>query len=293
MIDRRTFLAAAGAALAAGCYAQTPGNGSAALAPPDFEPLRQRLGEGGRLGVAALDVASGRRLGHDEDSRYAMCSTFKLPLAAAILAEVERGRMSLDEEIPFTRADLLPNSPVSEAHAARGRLPVARLCAAIVQVSDNAGANVLLRRIGGPAGLTRFCRTAGDEVTRLDRYELELNSNLPGDPRDTTSPAAMLGFMRAVLLGDRFSPASRARLTGWMEGTTTGLARLRAGLPVGWRAGDKTGTGNHANNDIAIAWPPRRGPILIASYTSGPVDDDGVRNGIHAEVARIVAAAFA
>jgi len=293
MIDRRTFLAAAGAALAAGCYAQPPGNGSIAVAPPDFGPLRLRLGPNGRLGVAALDVASGRRVGHDETSRYAMCSTFKLPLAAAILAEADAGRLTLDQEIAYSRADLLDTSPVTKAHVARGRLPVAQLCAAAIQVSDNAAANLLLARIGGPAGLTRFLRGAGDAVTRLDRTEPALNSNLPDDPRDTTSPAAMLGFMQAVLLGEVLSPASRARLTGWMGGTTTGLTRLRAGFPAGWRVGDKTGTGSGANNDLAIAVPPGRGPILIASYTSGSVEDMTVRNAVHADVARLVAAAFA
>ena len=217
----------------------------------------------------------------------------KLPLAAAILAEVDAGRLTLDQRIRYGRADLLDTSPVTKAHVALGSLPVARLCAAAIQVSDNAAANLLLARIGGPAGLTRFFRAAGDNVTRLDRTEMALNSNLPGDPRDTTSPAAMLGFMRAVLLGDMLSPASRARLTGWMEGTTTGLARLRAGLPAGWRVGDKTGTGSGANNDIAIAFPPGRGPILIASYTSGPVEDMAARNGVHADIARLVAAAFA
>lgn len=295
MIDRRSFLVA-GTALASACLARPAPDPHAAPGPRievDFGPILTMLGPGGRLGVAALDVASGRRIGHDEHSRYAMCSSFKLPLAAAVLAEVEAGRMALDEEIAFTRADAISNSPVVDAHLARGRLPVERLCAAAVEVSDNAAANLLLARIGGPAGLTRFFRSAGDAVTRLDRFELALNSNLPGDPRDTTSPAAMLGLLRNLLLGDRLGPASRTRLIGWMEGATTGLTRLRAGLPADWRAGDKTGTGNGANNDVAIAWPPAGGPILIASYTDGAVEDMAVRNPIHAAVARRIAAAFA
>jgi beta-lactamase class A len=295
MIDRRSFLLA-GAALASGCLAQPARDAEPMQSlriPVDFGPELAMLGPGGRLGVAALDVATGRRVGHDEESRYAMCSSFKLPLAAAILAEVEAGRMTLDQDIAFTRADLLFNSPVVEAHLAEGRLPVERLCAAAVEVSDNAAANLLLARIGGPAGLTRFFRSAGDRVTRLDRNETVLNTNLPGDPRDTSSPAAMVGLLHNLLLGNRLSQASRGRLTGWMEGATTGLTRLRAGLPAGWRAGDKTGTGNGANNDLAIAWPPGRGPILIVSYTDGREEDMAVRNPIHAAIARRVAAAFA
>jgi len=295
MIDRRSFLVAGAATLASGCLAQPAQNarpaGDARI-EVDFRPELALLGPGGRLGVAALDIASGRRLGHDEDSRYAMCSTFKLPLAAAILAEVEAGRMALDQQIPFSRADLLANSPVVEAHLAEGRLPVERLCAAAIQVSDNAAANLLLVRIGGPAGLTRFFRSAGDSVTRLDRNEPALNANMPGDSRDSSSPAAMLGLLNTLLLGRRLGQPFRNRLTGWMEGTTTGLTRLRAGLPAGWRVGDKTGTGNGANNDLAIAWPPGRGPILIVSFTDGRVEDMAIRNPIHAAVARRIAAAF-
>jgi len=295
MIDRRSFLIA-GAALASGCLAQPARDARAPRGQrllADFGPELAMLGPGGRLGVAALDVATGRRVSHDEDGRYAMCSSFKLALAAAILTEVEAGRMRLDDQISFSRTDLLGNSPVTEAHLAEGRLPVEQLCAAAVEVSDNAAANLLLARIGGPAGLTRFLRSAGDSVTRLDRNEPELNSNLPGDPRDTSSPAAMLGLLQALLLGDRLNPASRARLIGWMENCATGRDRLRAGLPAGWRVGDKTGTGNGANVDLAIAWPPGRGPILIASFTDGRREDLRVRNPVHAAVARKVAAALA
>ena len=289
MIDRRAVVIGAGA-LATACMGYPHESRRARV---DFRGLQESLGPGGRLGVAALDVASGRRLAHDEAGRYAMASTFKVALAGAILAEAERGALALDREIAFGPGDLVSHSPVLEAHLQRGRLPVERLARAIVEVSDNGAANLLLARIGGPAGLTAFIRRCGDAVTRLDRPEPELNSNLPGDPRDTTTPAAMVGLLHALLLGDALGPASRARLIGWMEGATTGRDRLRAGFPAGWRVGDKTGTGaNGAHNDIAIAWPPGRGPILIASYQSGGNADAATRNAVHASVARAVAAAF-
>ena len=161
------------------------------------------------------------------------------------------------------------------------------------RLSDNSAANLLLARVGGPAGLTAFIRSAGDHVTRCDRTEPALNSNLPGDPRDTTTPRAMVGLMRTLLVGERLSSASRARLIGWMEDATTARDRLRGGFPAGWRAGDKSGTGRDENNDLAIAWPPGRGPILIASFTSGAVETMAQRNAVHADVARAVAAAFA
>lgn len=290
MIDRRAFVAGT-LALAAGCRGPAP---QTAEARSSLELLRAELGQHARLGVAALDTGSGRRLRFDADSRYAMCSTFKLPLAAAILSGVDRGRFRLDEEIAFGEADLLTHAPVIRANLRRGRLSLERLCAAIIEVSDNSAANLLLRRIGGPAGLTDFIRRCGDRVTRLDRYEGALNSNLPGDPRDTTTPAAMVGLMQALLLGNVLTPDSREQLVEWTEGATTGLRRLRAGLPPGWRAGDKTGNGaNGAANDIAIAWPPGRAPILIASYISDAEVGDSARHAAHAAVARAVVHAFA
>jgi beta-lactamase class A len=297
MIDRRTFIAA-GAALTVGCAASAPDKAN----PPDetareardgLEAIRRTLGEGARLGVAAIDTGSGRELRFDADSRYAMASTFKLPLAAAVLAEVDAGRIGFEEQLAFAPGDPLPNSPTVEAHLALGRLPVVQLCAAIVERSDNSAANILLRRLGGPEALTRFIRACGDGVTRLDRYELELNSNLPGDPRDTTSPAAMAGLIRKLALGDVLAPQSRTHLSTWLKKAVPGLDRLRAGLPVPWLVGDKTGTGaNGAVNDVAIAWQSKRAPIVIACYQSGGTADRAVREAAHASVARLVARAF-
>lgn len=289
MLDRRSFLWGSASLLVA-CNAPT----ASREVRPSLELLRTELGQQARVGVAALDTGTGRTLRFDADSRYAMCSTFKLPLAAAILAEVEAGRMRLNDPIAFTEDDLLDYAPVVRDNLDRGSLSVGRLCAAIIEVSDNSAANLLLRRIGGPAGLTTFIRRCGDRVTRCDRYEEELNSNLPGDPRDTTTPSAMLQLMRTLLLGDVLTPSSRTRLIGWMERCTTGLRRLRDGLPPHWRAGDKTGTGaNGAANDVAITWPPQRPPILIASYMSNSEVDDSARHAAHAAVGRMVAGAFA
>ncbi|TFI59299.1 class A beta-lactamase [Sphingomonas parva] len=289
MIDRRTFCAG-GALLLGACAASPaspPRDEDAGHAEAALEAIRATLGNGARLGVAAIDTATGSRLLFDADSRYAMCSTFKAPLAAAILSAAERGTLSLDEEIAFGPADLLDHAPVVRANLAKPRLPVRTLCAAIVEVSDNSAANLLLARIGGPAGLTRFVRAAGDSVTRLDRTEPELNSNLPGDPRDTTSPAAFAALIQRLVLGDVLRPASRDLLAGWLRSASTGLDRLRAGLPQGWTAGDKTGTGNGANNDVAVAWRPDGSALVIASFTNGDAPA-GVRNAAHAEVARLV-----
>jgi beta-lactamase class A len=186
---------------------------------------------------------------------------------------------------------MLSHSPVTSKHLAQGSLPVKELCAAVVEKSDNPAANLLLGLIGGPEGFTKFVRTLGDDVTRLDRMELELNSNLPGDPRDTTTPRAMVASMEQVLTRDALSDSSRRMLTGWMVSSGTGINRIRAGLPEDWKAGDKTGTGsNGAVNDLAILWPPGRKPILIALYLSESKLSTAELAAAHAEIAREIVA---
>ena len=298
MIDRRSFLAASAAAFAAGCTqsASRPTRPDPAriVAPDRFEAIRVSLGEGARIGVAAIDTGNGAQLVHDPLGRYAMASTFKLPLAAAVLDAAEEGRLRLSEEIAFAPGPPLPNSPVVTEHLDQGRLPIRTLAAAIVEVSDNTAANLLLRRIGGPEALTRFVRAHGDPVTRLDRYETELNANLPGDPRDTTSPAAMAALVRRLVLGSGLGGGAQERLRGWLRASVPGADRLRAGLPADWRFGHKTGTGaNGAVNDVGIAWPPGREPIVIASYQDGGTAEMPARAEAHAAVARLVAESFA
>ncbi len=166
----------------------------------------------------------------------------------------------------FSAKDLVTYSPVTEKHTADG-MTLAELCDAAITLSDNTAGNLLLAALGGPAGITAFARTLGDTVTRLDRIETELNEARPGDPRDTTTPAAMTANLRALLLGDALSAASRAQLTAWLVANKTGDTRLRAGLPAGWRVGDKTGAGaNGTNNDVGVFWPPGRAPIVVSAY---------------------------
>jgi beta-lactamase class A len=254
-----------------------------------LEGIRSDLG--GRVGVHVHDTHTGRRIRFDDDSRYAMASTFKLLLAAAVLSKVERGQLELTQSVKVSQKDMISNAPVTSKHLPKGTITVKELCAAVVEVSDNPAANLLLGLIGGPTGFTKYVRTLGDEVTQLDRTELELNMNLPHDPRDTTTPRMMVANMEQVLLGNALSDASRRMLTGWMVSSPTGLKRIRAGLPEDWKAGDKTGTGsNGAVNDIAILWPPGRKPVLMAVYLSdSPLPTDHLQ-AAHVAIARAIVA---
>lgn len=270
--------------------AATSPSSLAANAQRTLKAIHQRIG--GRLGVHILDSQSGRRIAYDDDSRYAMASTFKLPLAAALLWQVDHGAFTLARALPIGKADLMPTSPAVEAKLAAGatEMSIAELCTAVVVQSDNAAANVLLAGIGGPEGFTQFMRSIGDKVTRLDRNELDLNSNLPGDERDTTTPRAMVDSLLRIFTQDVLSLASRAMLIDWMSSSRTGLDRVRGGLPKSWPAGDKTGSGaNGAVNDLCLTYPPERRPIFIAVYMSDSTQDVQTLKAAHAEIGRLVA----
>lgn len=249
--------------------------------------------QGARLGVAMLDTGSGRALGWRQDERFPMASTFKLVLAGWMLERVDKGQESLANRVHYESSALVPYSPVTEKHTGAGGITVGELCDATVTLSDNTAANLLLARHGGPAGFTAFARSLGDTQTRLDRTEPTLNEALPGDPRDTTTPVAMLHTLRKLVLGDALSAASRAQLTDWIVANKTGDKRLRAGVP-GWRVGDKTGTGNRgSSNDIGVLWPPGGGaPVLVTCYmTGGAPAAPELRDAAIAQVARHVAQA--
>ena len=248
---------------------------------------------GGRLGVAALDSGNGRHFEHHANERFPMCSTFKFLAAAAVLHRVDDKEDQLSRFIPYARADLLEYAPVTTEHVKEGGMTLGALCAAALELSDNTAANLLLKTIGGPEGLTRYARSLGDQQTRLDRIEPYLNSAVPGDERDTTTPAAMLANLRTLLLGDALSSASRTQLGTWLDANKTGAEMLRAGVPRDWRVGDKTGRGAHgATNDIAILRPPGKAPILVAVYCVDASVSSATRLAAIAQVARVTVEAF-
>lgn len=305
MLTRRDFLlsCAASTTLLAipAMAATTAANVSATGLPSRRFDAAQRLQalEVGhaRLGVCLLDTATGEVSGNRLDEYFAMCSTFKLALAAAYLREADQGRLDLDEMLPYSEADLLPWAPVTREHLAKGGMTIIALLQAAQQFSDGVAANLLVKRLGGPAAVTAKFREMGDNITRLDRYEPDLGLVLSADLRDTTTPRAMAQLVQRITTGELLQPDSRQRLLQWMENTNTGSKRLRAGLPATWRSGNKTGTGRtegttNKYNDIAITFPPGRSPIIIAAYFdsgeyTAQIEDR--HQAVLAEVGRIAA----
>ena len=245
---------------------------------------------GGRIGVAAVDTSNDKHLDYRAEERFPMCSTFKFLAAAAVLKRVDEKKERLERFVPYNAKDILEYAPVTKEHLNEGGMTLGALCEAAIEQSDNTAGNLLLNAIGGPAGLTNFVRALGDRVTRLDRIEPELNSAIPGDERDTTTPAAISSDMQRLLLGDALSEASRRKLDDWLQRNETGGSMIRAGVPKTWSVGDKTGRGaNGATNDIAIMRPPGRAPILLAIYSVGSTATANDRAAAIAEVTKVVA----
>ena len=244
---------------------------------------------GGHVGVYAKNIRTGAEVSWRAHERFVMCSSFKASLAGSVLARVDRDQARLDEMVSYGPADLMEWAPVAKQNVEKGAMSVADMCAAAVELSDNTCANALLARFGGPPAMTAFWRSIGDTVSRLDHNEPELNRTPLGDPHDTTTPAAMAGNLRRLILGKALSPTSRERLTGWMLGCKTGDNRLRAGLPKNWRVGDKTGNnGKDAFADIAVTWSTREEPVLICAYTRGGAPTPGQVDAVFAEIGRYV-----
>jgi beta-lactamase class A len=245
---------------------------------------------GGRIGVAAVDTSNVKHLDYRAGERFPMCSTFKFLAAAAVLKRVDEKKERLERFVPYNAKDILEYAPVTKEHLSEGGMTLVALCQAAIEQSDNTAGNLLLNAIGGPAGLTNFVRALGDRVTRLDRIEPELNSAIPGDERDTTTPAAISSDMQRLLLGDALSEASRRKLDDLLQRNETGGSMIRAGVPKTWSVGDKTGRGaNEATNDIAIMRPPDRAPILLAIYSVGSTATVNDREAAIAEVTKVVA----
>jgi beta-lactamase class A len=292
---RRGFIASAGAVMLAGC------------APTREDILNCELLEqkaGGRLGVFVLDTGTGRAMRHRANEPFGMCSTFKLPLAGVVLVEAQAGRLSLEEQIAFTQADMVFHAPVTSQYLAQGSMTIEALAQAAQKTSDNVAANLLVRRLGGPASFTAKVHALYPHGFRLDRYEPDINFVPAGEVRDTATPEGMGGILVKLLAPKpnetpALSPAGRATLFQWMADTTTGAKRIRAGLPADWKAGDKTGTALadgmvNKTHDVAIAWAPGKAdPIVIVAFYESPGACDNVRDedqAVLAEVGRLATA---
>jgi beta-lactamase class A len=277
-LARRGLLLGGGALVAlAACSGKPTLADPAEPVPPIHDRIEALQGRhDATIGVYGVDLTSGRSITYLDGELFAVCSTFKGYAVAVVLQMSERGELRLDDAVRIDRADIVSNSPVTEPAVGR-TMALAELCQAALQRSDNTAGNLLLRTIGGPPAITAFARSIGDDKTRLDRWEIELNSAVPGDPRDTSTPHALGVGYRNLLTGDGLAPAQRDQLEQWMRGTIT--SSMRAGLPQGWTTADKTGSGDYGStNNVGIAYGPKGRRVLLSIMTRSRTDDPKAEN---------------
>jgi beta-lactamase class A len=285
--NRRTFLLAAVSVPIATIWTSWTKKGDAAVsAQAQLTKLERTLAS--RLGVFALNTANGTHLGYHANEYFPLCSTFKVLLASAILKRSTQIDGLMQQRIKYQQSDLVTYSPITKQHIENG-MTVTALCAAAIQYSDNTASNLLMKILGGPGAVTKFARSIGDRQFRLDRWETALNSAIPGDRRDTSTPSSMGQSLQRLALGDALEPPLQLQLRAWLLGNTTGATRIRSGVPANWQVGDKTGTGDYGTaNDLAVLWPPQRAPVIVAIYTTQSEKDAKARNDVVASAARIV-----
>lgn len=276
-LSRRRALLSGVTLAAAAAYVTKP----AMADPTEPESVQDRMSALERrynayVGVFAVDVDDGRSISHRGQEAFAMCSTFKGYASARVLQMVGQGELALDQPVFVDPAAIVANSPRT-APRAGGEMTLDELCQAALQVSDNTAGNLLLKAIGGPPAITAFARSIGDPSTRLDRWETELNSAIPGDPRDTSTPQALGGGYRNLLTGDALGPPQRQQLEDWMRANET--SSMRAGLPPEWTTADKTGSGDYGStNDVGIAYGPAGQRVLFALMTRSQLNDPKAKN---------------
>jgi len=273
-------------ALAAGTLTAPGPDGSPTELDGDVTELERRYDAA--VGLLAHNLRTGRRIAHRADERFAVLSVFKTVVAAAVLRDRARRPGDLDRRVFYPPHDILTYAPITSQFVDTG-MTWAELCDAAIRYSDNTAGNLLLREVGGPQGLTAFARSIGDRVFRLDRWEEELNSAIPGDPRDTTTPRAIARTYARLVTGDALDGGDRRRLTDWLLRNTTSDERFRAGLPDSWDLADKTGTGAYGSaNDVGVAFDPDGTPIVIAALTRRSEQDATVDPALLADLARLV-----
>lgn len=259
----------------------------------NVDAIQQKLTDlekssGGRLGVALINTTDNSQILYRGDERFAMCSTGKVMAAAAVLKQSEADNQVLNKRLEIKKSDLVVWSPVTEKHLQSG-MTLAELSAATLQYSDNTAMNKMIGYLGGPDKVTAFARSIGDVTFRLDRTEPALNTAIPGDERDTTTPLAMAESLHKLTLGNALGEQQRAQLVTWLKGNTTGGQSIRAGLPASWVVGDKTGAGDYGTtNDIAVIWPENHAPLVLVTYFTQPQQDAKSRKEVLAAAAKIV-----
>ena len=242
-----------------------------------------------RVGFAAYDLETEQRWEYNADQLFAMSSTFKTLACAVLLQRVDEGSEQLERRVEVSASDIVTYSPVTEAYADNREISLFELCEATMTTSDNTAANLILQAIGGPQAVTAFVRELGDSVTRLDRWETELNEAAPHDERDTSTPIALVSNLEKLVVGNALSPQSKNQLREWLVNNEVADGLFRSQMPDEWVIGDRTGAGGFGSRSItAVIWPPGREPTIVAFYITETDASFEERNSAIAELGSVI-----
>lgn len=242
-----------------------------------------------RIGIAVIDKESGMTWSYRGDEAFPINSTHKAYLCAALLEKVDQKKLALSDRTTLSKRDLVTYSPITEKLLPPQTASNAQLCEAAVSYSDNTAANKVLETIGGVAGFNGFMRSIGDQKTRLDRKEPELNEGTPGDPRDTTTPVAAVRSLDQIFFSDVLSQRSKAELKTWMINDKVAADLLRKTMPSGWGIADKTGAGGYGSRSIvAVVYPSGKKPLLVSIYITNTKATIGESNAAIARMGSIL-----
>jgi len=249
-----------------------------------IKQVEQKLGA--RVGVSVFDIGANESWNYNGDDKFPLMSTFKALACAKLLADVEKGIQSFDTSMVIKESSLIAWSPVAEKRIGE-KMNLKQACSAAMLMSDNTATNIVLTGIKGPKALTQFMRSMGDNVTRLDRIEPDLNEALDGDERDTTTPNAMVKSLHKLLFGDVLSHDSKQQLKQWMIDNKVTGSLLRSVLPKNWSIADRSGSGGFGSRGItAVVWSEQHAPIIISIYLTQTSASFAQRNKAIADIGK-------
>ncbi len=249
-----------------------------------------------QVGVSLLVLEDGKAVNLNGDKKFPMQSVFKFPIALAVLRQVDQGRLSLDQAIALSPAELRPNtwSPLRKKYPQGGvELPLAEILRYTVALSDNNGCDILLRLLGGPGQVQACIHSLGIRDFAMAVNEHQMHQRWEAQFANWITPTAATDLLRLFYQGKILSPPSHAFLWELMSNTPTGAKRIKGLLPPGTEVAHKTGTSGRneqgvmaAVNDVGIVTLPDGKHLAMAVLITDSKEEQAANEKIIARVSR-------
>lgn len=251
----------------------------------------------GRVGVTATVIETGESVTLNGDQRFPMQSVYKFPIGMAVLAQVDQGKLKLDQQVRVETSDFVSNlqhSPIRDENPQGVELNLAELLKYMVSESDGTACDVLLKLVGGPEAVTQYLHDLDVNDIVVANTEKEIGQDKAVQYRNYATPDAVVTLLRALYEDQGLSESNQALLLRLMIETPTGIQRIKGLLPDGTVVAHKTGTSRTvdgvtaATNDVGLVTLPNGQHLAIAVFVSDSTANDTMREKVIAKVARAV-----